>query len=69
VIKVKLSVEIASTNKTVTVRHQWLTSVIQLLRRQKSGGLWFNAIPGKIVRETLSRKTHYKKGPVEYLTV
>jgi hypothetical protein len=28
-------------------RHQWLTPVILLFRRQRSGGLWFEASPGK----------------------
>jgi hypothetical protein len=28
-------------------RHQWLTPVILALRRQRSGGSWFKASPGK----------------------
>jgi hypothetical protein len=41
--------------KSDPVGRQWLMPII-LLRRQRSGGLRFEASPGQIVHKTLSRK-------------
>jgi hypothetical protein len=33
--------------RRIMARHWWLMPVIQQLRRQRSGGSWFKASPGK----------------------
>jgi hypothetical protein len=42
-------------------------SVIQLLRRQRSGGSKFEASLGKLFSRPYLEKTHQKKGLVEWL--
>jgi hypothetical protein len=36
-------------------------------RRQRSGEFWFKASPGKQSEDSISKKTHHKKGLVECL--
>jgi hypothetical protein len=46
-------------------RHQWLTPIILVICEAEIRRIAVRSHPGKIVPETLSRKTHHKKGLVE----
>jgi hypothetical protein len=55
-------------NEHLRVRHWWLMPVI-LLRRQRSGGSLFKAIPGKQFVRPYLEKPFTKIGAVEWLKV
>jgi hypothetical protein len=41
--------------KQLLARHRWLMPVIQLLRRQRSGGMQFEASPGNSLEDPISK--------------
>jgi hypothetical protein len=47
----------------------WLTPVIPATQEAEIRRITARSQPGEIVPETLSRKTHHKKGLVEWLKV
>jgi hypothetical protein len=54
-------------NTDLRAGHQWLTPVILATQEAEMGRSQVKSQPRQIVHETLSQKTYYKKGLVEWL--
>jgi hypothetical protein len=53
--------------KRLSDQHQWLTSVILAIQETEIRRITVQIQPGQIVPETVSEKTHHKKGLEEWL--
>jgi hypothetical protein len=55
--------------KVLSCWHWWLTPVILVTQEEVIRRITVRSQPGQTVQETLTRKTHHKKGLVEWLKV